>query len=155
MNVPNTAVKGILKNIPDAKQRNLIDKIISGKVAKEIICLSEDKKDAKGKVISKGCNGRTIGYIYDNGRVEVKYHNKLGYLRATRHRLDGYMGFQCWCGNDSRLSEQEKSVTGIANNSVTKKDLEEVYENLQRKPAHYTKTDGIQIVDNFEIRETK
>lgn len=158
MNIPNSSVRQILDNIPDTKQRDLIANILSGKIVKEVRCLNDKPwyKNENGKRIKiKPCNGRLIAHIYSDGKIRMAASEGKAWLRAIRYRLDGSLGFECWCGNDSRLCEAEKGVTGIEQNTVTKEDIEEVWDNLQKKPANYPISKGKQVIDGFEIREIK
>lgn len=134
-------IKGILNNLPAGKQRDIIANIISGRIVKQVKCQS------------RICGGRIIAHIYNDGRVEANIVKDVMWLFAHRQRLDGSLGFQCRCGNDSRLCEAEVGVSGIEHNNVTQKDLNEVWDRLQKKPASY-KTEGRKTyVDNFIIEE--
>lgn len=134
-------LKKILANIPDSKQRKTIAEILTGKIEKNVRCNSDE------------CKGRIVAYIHDNGKIEPTTDKGVMWLLAYRHRLDGYLGFQCACGNDSRLSDQEKGIDGIENNSVTKKDIEQVWENLNLKPISYPNKNRKQLIDNFLLEE--
>lgn len=158
MNIPNSALRQILKNIPDRKQRDVIANIMTGKITHEVACLSEDVYEGKGKkkvLVREGCKGRVIAHIFNDGKIRLTISDGKAWLRASRHRLDGATGFQCWCGNDSRLCIQERGITGIEKNAITKSDIEQVYLNLQKKPANYPVFQGKQIIDGFAIQEIK
>lgn len=131
-------VRKILNKLPEG-QRKSIENIISGEVIDQVIC---------------GECGRVIAEVYKDGRIEPKLDGKgKMWLLATRNRLDGYLGFQCLCGNDSRLSEQEKGVKGIELNRVTKKDIEKVLGRVSSKPSEYIMENGEQNIDNFIIKK--
>lgn len=179
MNIPNAAVEEMLKAIPDRKQRSQIASIINGKVVKEVYCHSEDikgkefvpvigadgqvvryksgakagqeKTEAKEVLVQTGCKGRLIARIFDDGRVVMVASEGKAWLRSSRHRFDGHMGFQCWCGQDSLLAEAEKGVIGEA--PPTREDLGAIYEKLQVKKPNYKPFQGATFVDGFEIRE--
>lgn len=153
MNVPNAAIEEMLKAIPDRKQRNQIASIINGKVEKEVYCHSQDIVDAKDKkkLVQKGCNGRLIARIYNDGRVVMVASDGKAWLRSSRHRFDGQMGFQCWCGQDSLLAEAEQGIIGEA--PPTREDLGSIYEKLQIKKPNYKQFQGGTFVDGFEVRE--
>jgi hypothetical protein len=34
----------------------------------------------------------------------------LMYLRSSRRRTDGELGFECWCGADSRIAPNEDGI---------------------------------------------
>lgn len=142
-NVPDAALKTMLGHMPPTLRRQVVDSL-QGNIEFEIYCKS------------KTCKNRLLGYILDTKKFRpVTEKDGKMYCRAIRYRLDGAIGFQCWCGNDSRLSEQEKGVGGIENNAVTSNDLNEVYARLQKKPANYPTSKGIQLVDGFAIKEVK
>lgn len=135
-------VAKILENIQDPNQKRQLENILTGKIVKRIRCMSSK------------CKGRIIGEVYTNGKINPTIQKDgLMYLRATRQRLDGFLGFQCWCGNDSRLCLAEKGVQGIEQNAITKTDLEEVWSRLQKKPVDYPIIAGKQSVDNFLIEQ--
>lgn len=132
----------LLDNIPDLRMRKSLESIIKAKVSKRVKCMSPQ------------CNGRIIGHIHEDGSVHEIVDPSGGiFLRASRHRLDGYMGFQCWCGNDSRLAKQEKGNAGIENNAVQRSDLEEIWDKVQREPSSYPEYAGKQRIDNFLIEK--
>lgn len=138
----NSDVLKILDNIKNPSQKRQLQEILTGKIVQRIRCMSST------------CNGRIVGIVYSNGDIKptIEEDGRM-FLRATRTRLDGYLGFQCWCGNDSRLCDAEKGVSGIENNAVTKADLETVYERLQKRPVAYPINNGSQRIDNFLIEQ--
>lgn len=140
MQLPNSAVKGILATMPQA-QRQQIAGIMSGRITHAVYCLS------------KTCHERLMGHIYTDGKFRAVTEEETGkmWCRASRNRLDGHWGFQCWCGNDSRLAAQEKGNKGIESNGVTKADLERVWEAVQAHPSNYPELKGRQIVDGFML----
>ena len=96
--------------------------------------------------------------MYDDGRIEeVCTYNKKGELVSgllgSRPRLDGQLGIQCACMNDSRLAESEEGIIGQF--PPSKEDLEIVYNNLKKKPAHYTEKSGKLEVDKFIIEKVR
>ena len=135
----------LLDNIKDPVQRGMIQNILMNNVVKVIRCMSSS------------CKGRIIGNIYSDGKIAPTVDSKDGlmYMRAYRQRLDGFLGFQCWCGNDSRLCKAEIGVSGIENNAPQKSDLEQVFNRLQNKPVYYPEKDGRQDIDNFRIENIK
>jgi len=135
----------LLNNIKDPGQRMQIQNILTGNIVKVVRCMS------------KSCNGRIVANVYASGKIEPVFDEEDGkmYLRASRNRLDGYLGFQCWCGNDSRLCDAEIGVSGIENNAPQKSDLETVWNRLQKRPVNYPERDGKQDIDNFRIETIK
>lgn len=135
----NKQLEDMIKAV-DPSSRGLLKSIIQEDVSSQILCDSET------------CKGRHVGDIYTNGRV-VATEDKDGkmWLRSSRKRFDGFMGFECWCGNDSRLAEQERGIIGKA--APSKSHLEKVWENIQAKPPQYKKTKGATTIDGFRIKE--
>lgn len=80
----------------------------------------------------------------------VRYHKENGIL-ACRLRHDGKWGFQCMCGNDSRLAKAEKGI--INSGPPTKEDLAKVEANLKAKPTVEIKTELGIICDGFIMKE--
>lgn len=176
MPVSQAKIQEMFKAIPDPKMRQQLSSIMTSKEVKAIHCTSEDTiievdepildknnqptygKDGtpKTKLVKQttqvGCKGRVIAYVLDNGQVSpVTGKDGETYLRAWRSRLDGHLGFECWCGNDSRLSAQEKGHIGA--NAPSKTDLERVWENVSKKPSNYPVIKGEQNIDGFVIKE--
>lgn len=140
MNVSNQQLESMLRAIPDTRLRSELSNIVNGTIVKEIYCQS------------KVCKNRLIGYIYEDGRVQmVTDEDGKSYLRSSRHRLDGFMGFECWCGNDSRLSLQEQGHIGQG--APSKSELEKVWNNLSNKPSKYPIIKGQQKIDGFLVKE--
>ena len=130
-------VRRILRNTPEA-YRKTIENMITGDVEKQVIC--------------NDC-GRHIADIYSDGKIEPVVDAKgIMWLFAYRPRLDGYFGFQCACGNDSRLCTQEKGVRGIEKNHVTPNEVKLVLGRVKKAPVVYEEKDGVQVVDNFIIK---
>lgn len=177
MSVSNQEVQEMFRAIPDANLRRQLSDIMTAKHVKSVMCMSEDVEgeivtpvlDKKGEpvldkegvakteqvkgVIKEGCKGRVIGHILDNGKVNATTDNGKTYLRSSRHRLDGFMGFECWCGNDSRLAPQEKGYIGAT--APDKTALEKVWEKVNKKPSNYPVEKGEQLIDGFKIKEIK
>lgn len=141
MSVSNQQIQEMFRAIPDANLRRQLSDIVTGKAVKAIYC------------DSKACKGRLLAHILDNGKVNALADKGKIYLRSSRHRLDGFMGFECWCGNDSRLSPQEKGHIGAT--APSKSDLQKVWEKVNYKPSDYPLVNGTQKVDGFTIKEIK
>lgn len=140
MTATKAQVDAMLASIPDINQRKKMADILRGKIVKNVKCLSEE------------CKGRLIGYVYRDGSIKLCEPDKEGkyWLRAHRHRLDGYVGFECWCGNDSRLAKQEVGHVGI---SVSKEAMESVAQAVDAEPSHYPIVNGEQIIDGFLLED--
>ncbi len=136
-------LKEALRAVKDPKQRQLLADIAIGKVAKLIHCLSTT------------CNNRVIGQIYANGQVHpVKDQEEdQYYLRSSRQRLDGFLGFECWCGNDSRIAPQEKGHLDRSGNPPSKEQLHTIFGRVASAPSQYPTINHIQTIDGFAIEE--
>lgn len=175
MQVSNAQIQSLLNNLPDPKMRREMSDILTGQVKYEILCLSEDvyqdveepvlnKKgeqvlDKKGlvktetinKLVSEGCKGRSIGKIYNTGKVVMTTSDGKAWLRSSRDRFDGHKGFQCWCGNDSLLAKQELGHIGEA--APSKEDLGEIWKKISSDPNSYPTIKGETIIDGFMLKE--
>jgi hypothetical protein len=139
MQAKNQQIQEMFRTIPDPRLRKQLADIMNSKATHMVYCMSEK------------CKGRLIAMILDTGAVSAISNDKgEAFLRASRHRLDGHMGFECWCGNDSRLAKQEKGHIGAV--APSKTALEKVWQNVQNKPSEYPVVNGKQLIDGFEIR---
>lgn len=135
----NQQIQEMFRTIPDPRLRKQLADIMTSKAVAQVRCMSDK------------CKGRLIGLINQDGAVSAVANDKgEAFLRSSRHRLDGFMGFECWCGNDSRLAKQEKGHIGAV--APSKTALEKVWSNVQHKPSEYPTVDGKQNIDGFEIR---
>lgn len=139
--ISDTTLSQMLGAITDPTMKTHINRIINTEVKKNIRCTS------------KKCKGAIIGTIDQNGNITPTFVNGKMHMRSHRKRLDGGLGFQCWCGNDSRLATEEKGVRGIEQNAVTKDDLAQVWSNLGGKLKEYAIKNGKQDIDGFIIEE--
>lgn len=113
----------------------------------------------------EGCKGRKIGVIYDGGRDNYgnvitraeSFADKAGqhWLRSTRMRLDGAMGVECWCGNDSRISAQEAGDLKFDGQPPSKEGLESIFKRVQENPTVVEIKNGRTVVDGFAFEELK
>lgn len=152
MQIQQNVLKDMLGNIKDPKLRNVYGAIISGKIVAQVKCMSAT------------CKGRVIAYIDESGKVdeaqpEVSPEGAYGLyssgLEGSRQRLDGQMGFRCYCGNNSILCEEEKGVITPARPSQD--DLQKIAQrlSLRKNPLMYTPKKGKTNIDGFVIEEVK
>lgn len=151
MQVGQNVIKDMLGNIQDPKLRGVYGSIISGKIVAQVKCLSDR------------CKGRVIAFIDESGKVDEaepridpkgKYGLYNSGLEGSRQRLDGQMGFRCYCGNNSVLCEEEKGVITPARPSQA--DLEKIAQRLSRRKANiYLPKNGKTNIDGFVIEEVK
>lgn len=180
-------VKDMLRNIPDPKMREQYGRLLSGEIAQEVHCLSEDvyedrqvpvlddegnpvlyktgknkgqlKTEVKSVLVRVGCKGRTIAYIGKNGKVteteplagDGPNGIYISGLEGSRMRLDGTLGFRCYCGQNSILLEEEQGI--ITNLLPSESDLNEIALRLSKRtniiiPAHIkAQKEGFEVVD--------
>lgn len=124
----------------------------------------EVKTEKKRVLYQEGCKGRAIAHITANGAVielepvaNDNEYNPTVYksgLEGSRERLDGQMGFRCYCGNSSILCEEEQGIITPA--VPTQSDLQKIADRLgKRKPNLYLPKNGKTKIDGFEIVEVK
>jgi hypothetical protein len=144
------SAQSLIERLPPGRQRKEIENILRGVIVSQVRCMS------------KQCNGRIIANIYRNGKVEMTLFDdgeggEIGFLFASRNRLDGFMGFECRCGNDSRLCKQEQGhvhhspTTGGA--ALSKQKLEDIGRTIQDNPSDYQKVQGCVEIDGFVIED--
>lgn len=152
MQVPQNVIKDMLGNIADPKMRDVYGSIISGKIVAQVRCKSDV------------CKGRVIAYIDDSGKVDEtnpvidkkgKYGLYKSGLEGSRQRLDGQMGFRCYCGNSSILCEEEKGIITPARPS--QEDLQSIANRLSKRKNKlmYMPNNGKKEIDGFVIEEVK
>lgn len=124
----------------------------------------EQKTEDKKIVVRTGCAGRVIAYIDESRRVDetepvananefYNGHYSSG-LEGSRVRLDGQLGFRCYCGNNSVLCEEEKGVITPAR--PTSDDLQKIADRLSRRKGNeYMPNKGKTNIDGFIIEELK
>lgn len=160
--ITNKQAEDILRNVDPSTRRSLAG-ILSGSLISRIYCLSEDQYTGRGKnrqLVKEGCKGRLIGLVYDNGQmdaqgnpmIQIEPHtdeNGFMWLRATRKRLDGFVGCECWCGNNSKIAKQEEGVLTHRGNTPTKEGLNQIFNELNAHPSNYKNINGRTVVDGF------
>ena len=183
MQINDQLVNQMLRNLPQ-DQQNVMAGILRNETTHEVICNTEDQyreveveeKDEDGNVVlyksgknkgqpkmttekqlvREGTKGRTIAYINKDGSVTpVKDENGFMWLRASRRRTDGEIGFECWCGLDSRIAPNELGILKADGTQPNKEDLFKMAENLQKKPPQYATINGERPVDGFIIKEVR
>ena len=78
----------------------------------------------------KKCKKENVITINDN-KVEYPENNTL---LSARFRADMQWGFECLCGNDTRLCKQELEVTNVQVKGSSKEVVEAVIDNLKATP---------------------
>jgi len=78
------------------------------------------------KVICQKCKGYSELNIDDYSRVTYK---NIGQVISARFRLDNNWGFECLCGQDSRMTDQEKRMISDWTNPRPL-ELDEIKNNL-------------------------
>lgn len=107
------------------------------------------------QVICQECNGQRKITITDTpiGKridwLEEKQTEPFTIISA-RERLDKYMGWQCTCGNNSLLTQQEKDIIADKSNPQAQ-EINQITQNLQDVNIVITGKDVI--IDKFILRE--
>lgn len=151
MQIPQTVAKEMLQKIEDPKARQLYGSILSGDVVAMVHC---DSKSCKGCVIahvsSTGVVSETPPVIDPKG----KYGIYSSGLEGSRVRLDGHIGFRCYCGNSSILCAEEQGIITPA--QPTRGDVETILAKIaKRKTIGYPIKNGKAQIDGFTIEELK
>jgi hypothetical protein len=68
-------------------------------------------------------------------------------LEGSRQRLDGHLGFRCYCGNSSILADEEKGLISVS--PPTKEALYEVAERLSKRDNVVLPDLGSVTIDGF------
>lgn len=100
------------------------------------------------KVTCEACGGSSLVELIENALNKFIAYQKTGEVISARPRLDGYWGFQCICGNNSLLSEQENRLIKDKVNP-SPKDIQAVMKSLEQ-PSVIDEGNTI-IVDNFRL----
>ena len=145
--ISNEALHDMLKQLPDAQARSLAH-IVNGKISHQVRCLG-------------GCKGNVIAYLYIDGtdsRGRIKYHvepaiapDRSMKLRSSRVRLDGQIGFECWCGQDSRIAKHEAGILSPIWIPPTRDDLVKIATRLRDDKPYYPEINGVKEVDGFQF----
>lgn len=181
MQVSDEHINAMLNNLPPDQAAQFAS-IIKGDVEYEVICNSTDKFEdvevptlddndepvifktgkRKGEVkthkesqlVQEGTNGRVIAHIMTDGQViAVKDENDFMWLRASRRRTDGELGFECWCGQDTRIAPNEDGIIKADGSQPSKEDLLQIASNLEQNPPKYSTINGERNVDGFILRK--
>lgn len=150
MQINQNVAKDMLQNISDPRMREVYGNILSGKIVAQVRCMAK-------------CKGRVIAIIYDNNNIEelppvIDRKSKNGIyssgLEGSRIRLDGQLGFRCYCGNSSILCQEEQGVITPAR--PTDADITKIANRLSRRTGNEYKPRGGKIkIDSFVIEDVK
>lgn len=133
MRLDDKTVNELLAHLPyREKQRYL--KRLKNKIVKEIYC---------------SCSDEVLAEVDTDGVV----NETDGRLLASKIRIDGFMGFQCLCGNDSRQSTQEVGLESFGTPNPSNVDVEEALRRVKDSPSVYPIIEGVQHIDGFRIVE--
>ena len=183
MQINDQLVNQMLRNLPQ-DQQNVMAGILRNEITHEVVCNTQDvfkevevdltdddgkvvlyktcdkkgqpRKTTEKQLVQEGTNGRTIAYINKDGTVTpVKDEQGRMWLRASRRRTDGEFGFECWCGQDSRIAPNELGILKADGTQPSKEDLYHMAANLQKQPPKYATISGERDVDGFIIREVR
>lgn len=181
MQVSDEHINKMLQNLPPDQAAQFAS-IIKGEVEYEVVCNSQDVyedrdvptldddgneqhyktgknagalKTHKEKVlVQEGTNGRVIAHIMSDGQVfAIQDENGFMWLRASRRRTDGELGFECWCGQDTRIAPNEDGILKADGSQPTRDDLLAMAAKLEQNPPKYATINGERDVDGFIIRK--
>lgn len=181
MQVSDEHINQMLSNLPPDQAAQFAS-IIKGDVEYEVICNSEDtfedvavplldensnpvmyksgkhkgeiKTEIQHRLLQEGTNGRVIAHIMTDGQViAVKDENDFMWLRASRRRTDGELGFECWCGQDTRIAPNEDGIIKADGSQPSRDDLMQLAHNLEQNPPKYATINGERNVDGFILRK--
>jgi len=119
--VDQETINNMLDNITDPNQRDLFGQIIRGDISQQVKCNSDD---CGGRVIGR----KTVSGTWIDDPLEEEGVPVSG-LKSTRERLDGTLGFQCWCGNNTLVASTEEGI--ITANVPSKEDLLKIAQNIK------------------------
>lgn len=153
------------EDIESTREVPIVDKNGTQEVYKTGDRKGQTKTKKESYISRKGCNGRHIGVIYDSGRDNqgnmitraepVRADDGNYYLRSTRLRMDGAMGVECWCGQDSRISAQEAGDLRFDGQAPSKEGLEAIFKRIQKNPTVVEIKNGRTVVDGFAFEEIR
>jgi len=133
MQLDDRTIDDLLKHLP-YKERQKYVRRLKNKIVKQVFC---------------SCGDGVLAEIDSDGTIfEVD-----GRLLAHKTRIDGFYGFQCLCGNDSRQSVQEVGLESFGTPNPSNVDVEEALRRVKDSPSVYPIIDGVQHVDGFRIVE--
>ena len=138
-NISDDQLKTILDRLPNEQRQTLAD-IITGAVTHNVYCMSPT------------CKGDLIAHIYktdDPLRPSVRGTDER-YLSFCV-RIDGFWGFQCLCGNDSRQAPQETDELTLEHGLLEGEMLQALLSRVAANPSVYPKNGSIQEIDGFQI----
>lgn len=133
------------KEISLKDANTILGKIKDPEVAGQIksILYHQDEK----RIYCQSCK-KEIG-IVDLSGSKPRYIKESGIMSA-RQRFDGEWGFECVCGNDSRIAEQEKGI--ITSSIPTKEDMNKIFNNIKKKPTKVVESATGKVIDGFVIK---
>lgn len=181
MQVSDEHINKMLQNLPPDQAAQFAS-IIKGEVESEVICTSKDvfedqdvlqfdddgepilyktgdrkgeQKTKKEKVlVQAGCDGRVIAHVMTDGQVvAIRDADENMYLRSSRRRSDGEIGFECWCGADTRIAANEDGILKADGSQPSKEDLLNMAAKLEQNPPSYATINGERSVDGFILRK--
>lgn len=145
MNVSDKAIKQVLQTLPRAQRQTIVN-TLSGVNTHRVYCDSKVKDQ---------CDNRFVGYLQKvNNETRFEPHTddegKM-YIRSWRPRMDGQIGYWCWCGNDTRISKHEEGEFDYKGNMPNKAGFNRIFERLQAKPPDYQEKAGKTNIDGFRL----
>lgn len=160
MQVNNSVLNGMLKNVTDPKLRETYGAIISGKFPYRVFCM--DPQAIRGEKKAAHAKGVLIGYIDGKGvcidePVGRKDGEIVSGIETSRDRFDGRKGFRCYCGNWSIQAPEEQPTFKKYKFPAppSQADLNEIFAALKKSGVTpgYQFINGSMEYDGFKIEE--
>lgn len=168
MQVQNSVLNGMLKNVADPKLRETYGSIISGNFPYRVFCVDPQKliDPTTGKPEKKNAHakGILIGYIDGKGicidePVSRKDGQVVSGIETSRDRFDGRKGFKCYCGNWCIEAPEEEPIfeKNFRAAPPTKDMLSEIFAAITKsgKVQGYEFINGSMEYDGFKVEEIK
>lgn len=145
MQINDQLVNQMLRNLPQDQQRVMAG-ILRNEITHEVNCDGAEHKKKNNPIAHLTTDGQVI---------PLKDNDGVMWLRATRRRTDGEVGFECWCGQDTRIAPNELGVLKADGTQPSKEDLYRMAANLEKNPPKYATINGERPVDGFTIKEVR
>lgn len=92
--------------------------------------------DKTYEVVCDKCEGTSVVKIRESAAGKLIEWLKIGKIISARERLDNSLGWQCYCGNNTIMSQQEhKMIADPA--QPTPKEISAILKDLIPEPAGF------------------
>lgn len=88
------------------------------------------------EVICDKCKGTSVVGIRESSQGKLVNWLKIGKVISARERLDMQMGWQCYCGNNTLMTKQERKQ--IKNHAQPEpSEIQSIVKNLKPEPSGF------------------